>query len=154
MTIKLYLEEISLDKGVNGDTLILRQRETFSSYGERNLTLLEVEVSRCEDGDYCFGWIGRIEGTVGGRCAVVEIAFRNTVDSNDGSWYVGCYVDNYLTISQHICFGQVVSQEKNNLDRSCISHWQFYRALHRMQLHLLYVTCGLVYIHCSAVSLS
>ena len=50
MTVELDFKEISLHKGINRDTLILRLRESFSSYGQRHLTLLEVEIYRRE---YC-----------------------------------------------------------------------------------------------------
>ena len=54
MTVELDLEEISLYQGVDSYTLIFRLSETFSSDGERNLALLEVEVNWSEDGDNSF----------------------------------------------------------------------------------------------------
>ena len=58
MAVELDLEEVSLDQGVNSYTLILWLSETFSSDGEGNLTLLEVEVDWSEDGDNSFCGIG------------------------------------------------------------------------------------------------
>ena len=54
MTIKLNLEEISLDQSINRYTLIFRLPESFSGDSKRYLTLLEVEFFRSPDGDNCF----------------------------------------------------------------------------------------------------
>ena len=106
VTVELDLEEISLDQGVNGDTLILRLSESFSGDGQWHLTLLEVEVSGGEDGHDGFGGISSgIKAAVGGWYIIVEVTLGNTIDVGDWSWDVGSYIDDYFTIGEDICFG-------------------------------------------------
>ena len=57
MAVKLNFEEISLDQGIDCDTLILRLSKSFCRDCERHLALLEVEVNRSEDGDNSFSSI-------------------------------------------------------------------------------------------------
>ena len=154
MTVELYLEEISFDKSIYRDTLIFRLQKTFSGDGERNLTLLEVEVSRCEDGNHSFGRICGIEGAVGCGGAVVEVALRHTIEVDNGFRNVRRDIDHNFTIGPNVSLGQVIPQKQNDFNRTRLPHWQFYWTLHRMQLHLLDVTRRFIDDDAFSVSLS
>ena len=80
VAVELYLEEVSLDQGVDGDALVLGLGKPFGGDGQRHLTLLEVEVDGGEDCDDGFGGVGGgVEGAVGGGYVAVEVAFGNTI---------------------------------------------------------------------------
>ena len=148
VAVELYFEEISLYKGIDGYALVLGLGETLGGDGEGHLTLLEVEVDRGEDGHDGLGGVGRgVEGAVGCWDVVVEVAFGNTVHIDDGCRYIRSYVDDYFAPGQDVSFGQIVSQEENNLYGSCLSNRQFYGALHRVEFHLSDVSCCFIYHH-------
>ncbi len=79
ITVKLYLEEVSLHQGIYGDSLVVRLSKALSCYRQRHFTLLEIEVDGCEDSYNGFGWISRVEGAVCSRYVVIEITLRNTI---------------------------------------------------------------------------
>ena len=100
MAVELNLEEVSLDQGINCDTLILSLSEAFSGDGQGHLTLLEVEVSRGEDGHYCFGGVScGVKAAVVGWYTVVKIALGDPIHIDDGSRYVRSDIDDNFAIS-------------------------------------------------------
>lgn len=145
VTVKLDLEEVTLNKRIEGDALISRGLESFRCYCQRDLALLKVKVDRSENGHDCLGRVGGgVERTVGSRDIVVEVALRHSVEGDDGGWDVGLDIHNNLAIGQHVGLWQVVKQEEHNLDRSCLAYWKLYGTLHGMKLHFSYVSSGLI----------
>ena len=124
MAVELNLEEVSLDQGINCDTLILSLSEAFSGDGQGHLTLLEVEVSRGEDGHYCFGGVScGVKAAVGGRDIIVEVAFWNTIHIDDWGRNIGSDVDDYFSVGQYVSLGQVIPEEEDNFNWSSLSYW-------------------------------
>ena len=58
VAVELYFEEVSLDKGVDGDSLVLGLGEPLSGDCQGHLALLEVEVDWGEDGHNGLGGVG------------------------------------------------------------------------------------------------
>lgn len=144
VTIELYLEEVSLDKGVYRNTLVAWGLKTLGCDGKGHLTLLEIEVYWSKDSDDCFYWVSGVKGAVGGRDVFIEVALWNTIFGNNGCGNVWCNFHNNFTVGKHVGLWQVVLEEEHNLKRSCHAYRQFDWSLHGVKLHLSNVSSCLI----------
>jgi hypothetical protein len=117
---------------------------SFSCDGQRDLTLLEVEVYWGKDSDDSHSGVTGVKGAI--RCwdVHVKIALGDSVKGNNGGWDIGSDLNHNFTIGEDVSLREIILEEENNLERTSHANRQFDCSLHGMQLHLSDVACRLI----------
>lgn len=107
--IKLNMEMISFHQRIDRNSFILWFCVSLCCDHKWDLTRLEIEIRRGKDSDESICSIGVIVSAIFSLNIPIEITFGNSIYAYIRFWQVWGNLYDEFSISQHICFGQVIS---------------------------------------------